>query len=99
MSSGLIYYDDRESVINDNFKLIRLLDGSHEELYNLIQDPGEQTSIVTTSPDEAEEARILLGEHKKTASELREQYDLKESERATLHQGTIRVLKSLGYVQ
>lgn len=98
-STGLVYYEDRQSVVLDGFKYIRFLDGSHEELYDLVHDPEEQMSIASLSPDVVERARNTLAEHSEMDVRLRERYDLIAREKATPHQGTIRVLKSLGYIR
>ncbi len=98
-SGNLLYYEDRESVIFEGLKYIRfLVTENREELYDLVLDPGESTSLVAELPREAERARALLDAEVATAKKLRQFHDLRPQKGSELDPETIRRLKSLGYI-
>ncbi|HEX3034595.1 MAG TPA: sulfatase-like hydrolase/transferase [Thermodesulfobacteriota bacterium] len=99
ISTGLLYYEDRESVIFDGLKYIHFLLTDREELYDLTRDPSEQTSVVRLSPEKADRAREILGKHKKIAIRLREHYRTGNVEKVKLDKKATQDLKSLGYIQ
>ena len=51
VSSGIFFYEDRESVIFDGYKYIRSLVSGREELYDLRQDPEERVSLPVRAQD------------------------------------------------
>jgi len=99
VSGGLLYYEDRESVIFDGFKYIRYLETGREELYALTEDPEEQSSLVSLYPDKVQEAKSLLLEHDQKADAIRAYYRTALEEKAELDEEALRELRSLGYVQ
>ena len=58
-STGLHYYEDRESIVFDRMKYVRHSLTRREELYDLIQDPQKQFSIVRSNPEKVEQAKPL----------------------------------------
>jgi arylsulfatase A-like enzyme len=99
VSTGLLYYENRESVILDGLKYIHFLLSDREELYDLARDAGEQVSILKASPEKAERAREALREHQMAARKLQEYYGIFETEKLELDREAIRILRSIGYVQ
>ena len=99
VSTGLIDYEDRESVIFDGLKYIRVLMTGREELYNLVRDPRERTSLVSSSPEKIEQARNLLEAHNGMAIRLRKLYGIARKQQIELDEETRERLKALGYIQ
>lgn len=99
ISTGLLYYEDRVSVIFDGLKYIRSLLTNREELYDLTRDPKEQTSIANVSPEKTRKMREILGQHDKEAKKLREHYRIDEVKGIKLNRERKQRLKSLGYMQ
>ena len=99
MSSSLLYYEDRESVIFGGMKYIRSLLTNYEELYDLTKDPDEHTSLVSEFPDRVLRAQNLIHRHKNIAQKLKEHYALIEAETIDIDDETVQQLKSLGYVR
>lgn len=98
ISTAVLCYEDRESVIFDGLKYIRSFVTNHEELYDLSHDPKEQFSIVTSFPDRVQRAKDILEDHHKINKKLVRHFNLIENQQIKLHKDTIQVLKSLGYV-
>ncbi|HEX3036602.1 MAG TPA: sulfatase, partial [Thermodesulfobacteriota bacterium] len=100
ISTGLLYFEDRESVIFDGLKYIRFLKTNREELYDLVRDPKEKTSIVNSSPESVERARGILREQKKIARELGEHYPRADiEEKVKFDKEAKQKLKAVGYLQ
>ncbi len=99
-STGMLYYEEKISVIFGNTKYISSLMSKREELYDLVQDPGELSSIVTENPAKLDQARTILADHRSDAKQLRrELYIRVTSKKLKLHPDTIKRLKALGYVE
>ncbi|MCK4304782.1 MAG: sulfatase-like hydrolase/transferase, partial [Candidatus Eisenbacteria sp.] len=98
VSTGLLYYEDRESVRLGAYKYIRSLVRGREELYNLDDDPAEWFSIVRSSPEKVGQAKKILNEERARAQYLREHYGIVSSEGAILDEETLEKLRSLGYI-
>ncbi|MCP4404196.1 MAG: sulfatase [bacterium] len=99
ISSGILYYEKRESVIFDRMKYIRSLVTSRQELYDLKQDPGERHSVITRFPGKILKARDILERHHNTSRELSEYHHITEQESVNIDKNTMQQLKSLGYIQ
>ncbi len=99
ISTGLLYNENQESVIFGRLKYIRSLLTNREELYDLVRDPGEETSVAAQFSDEIEKARSLLREHHKIANELAERYRTNDGGQIRIDEGTRQLLKSVGYIQ
>ena len=74
VSTGLLYFGDRESIIFQDMKYMRTLTGDREELYDLVQDPAEKISLVRALPEKVREAKRLLANHHRKSGELRRRY-------------------------
>ncbi len=99
VSTGLIDYEDRESVIFDGLKYIRVLMTGREELYDLARDPKERKSLVSSSPDKVEQARDILKKVDAAAMRLRKLHGITEWQQIELDGETRERLKALGYIQ
>lgn len=100
VSTGLLYYEDRESVIFDDKKYIRSLTTNEEELYDLALDPGEKHSInENSSRDGAAEARGILKTHKIKTNKLAKHYGVEKAESVVLSSEKKEKLKALDYIQ
>ncbi len=99
ISTGLLYYEDRESVMFDGLKYIHSLLTNREELYDLSSDPEEQVSVVSSFPDKVWQAKNILENAKKRTKELAKHYRTLHQEEIQLDDDTIQQLKSLGYIR
>jgi arylsulfatase A-like enzyme len=100
ISTGVLYYEDRESVIFDGLKYIRSLLTNREELfYDLTRIPQEQISTLSSSPDKVQRARNTLREHNQASAKLRDHYGVTDGEEIKFDKEIARQLKSLGYIQ
>ena len=99
ISTGLLYYEDKESIIFDGLKYIRSLMTNHEELYDLASDPKERNCIASLFPDKTQRIGYILREHKGITKKLRKHYGIFKKETIEVDRETIERLKSLGYVQ
>jgi arylsulfatase A-like enzyme len=98
VSTGQLFFEDRESVVFDGRKFIRHFITGREELFDLAIDPDEKESLISSSPDLVIVAEQILEEHKQESERLRERFGVTGSEEAELDSSTLEHLKSLGYV-
>ncbi|NIO21195.1 MAG: sulfatase-like hydrolase/transferase [Candidatus Aenigmarchaeota archaeon] len=96
--TGQILFDNTESVIFNGLKYIRSLMTNLEELYVLSRDPGEQNSIVSSSPDKVQRARNILKKHNEKAKKLREHYLITKKDEIEFNREKMQRLKELGYI-
>lgn len=99
LSSGLKYYEDRISVIFDDFKYIRSLDSNNEELYDLVNDPLEKHNLVAQEQGKLDRGRQLLIQHNDTAANLRDRFNIGDSDELELPKDVLERLRSLGYIK
>jgi len=102
VSSGLLYveeYGDGESVVFGDMKYIRFFKKNNEKLYNLRDDPMENTSIIASHAKQVKQAKNILKAEKKKAKRLKRYYHIKAGEKVAINQDTVQSLKSLGYMQ
>ena len=99
VSTGLLYFEDRESIIFQDMKYMRTLTGDREELYDLVQDPAEKISLVRALPEKVREAKRLLANHHRKSGELRRRYRIGDAEEVQLDEETRERLRSLGTIQ
>ncbi len=99
VSSGVLYSEDRVSIIFDQTKYIRSLETGEEELYDLAVDPQEQVSIAASAPGLLERGRRLLAENEATSRGLRTRHRIPtDGEETELSPEELRRLRALGYV-
>ena len=99
VSTGLHYYENRESVLFDNMKYIRHLVTPKEELFDLAADPEERFSLVQSAPSKVKQAKKLLREHRVESERIRKIYGVRGTEEVELDEETKQRLRSLGYIQ
>ncbi len=98
VSTGLRYYEDRVSLIAENFQYIRFLETGKEELYDLEKDPLAQVSLAASATERMVWARQMLADHEKGSDSLRAYHQLTRGEDVELDKETLENLRSLGYV-
>jgi hypothetical protein len=99
-STGVLYYEDRESVVFGGSKLIRGMVSGHEELYDLRTDPGEQNRLpLTQNGGLAGRGRKLLSEDRQKAGKAGKELGVSEAGKVDLDNEKKEQLKSLNYLQ
>lgn len=98
ISTGLLYYEDRVSVIHNGLKYVRSRVDGREELYNLKQDPEERASITPSSGDRIQEARDILQSHDQRAEQQRQYFGITGPDSALLDKETQDQLRAIGYI-
>lgn len=99
LSTGTVFYEQRECVFFDGLKYIRSLVTEEDKLYDLSSDPQERASIAAWSADKVQQARRILQEYNDRARELRERFGVLDSQQEDLDWETLQQLKALGYIQ
>ena len=99
VGTGLLYFEDRESIVFGDMKYVRTLTNPREELYDLAQDPAEKISIVRQFPGKVRVAKQLLANHHRLSGDLRRRYRIQGPEKVQWDPETRERLRSLGYVQ
>jgi arylsulfatase A-like enzyme len=99
-STGVLYYEDRESVIFGGSRFIRSIVTGQEELYDLDNDPGEQNRLpLLQNGGLADKGRGLLLEHKEEAGKAGKELGVSEAKKADLDNEKKEQLKALNYLQ
>ncbi|GJM15468.1 MAG: hypothetical protein DHS20C13_07950 [Thermodesulfobacteriota bacterium] len=100
ISSSLLYYEDRESALFDENKYIRTIITDQEELYNLKNDPGEQSPLSSSAvSDKIFEAQNILKQYKDESQRTGKYYGVDKSETVELNKEKKEKLKALDYIQ
>jgi arylsulfatase A-like enzyme len=99
VSTGLLYGEEWESIIVEGMKYIRSPGTNREELYLLVNDPGEKSSIARSSPDLLLRAVGALDDHRDAAEIVRTRYGVVEEENVEIDPETRQWLESLGYLR
>ena len=86
------------SVQTDRFKLVRSVDGSTEELYDLESDPGETRNVAADHPEVVAEHRALLEAHLARGARLALRPESQDGT-AELGDELRERLEALGYAQ
>jgi arylsulfatase A-like enzyme len=97
VATGLIYYENREAVILDDWKYIRGVISGEEELFDLARDPLERHSLVDAHPENVARARIVLEAERLRAAGQRAGED--RGVAPELDEESKARLRALGYVQ
>lgn len=99
-STGVLYYEDKESVVFGGSKLIRGIVSGHEELYDLNTDPGEQNRLpLVQNGGLADKGRTLLSEDKEKAGKAGKELGVSEAKKVDLDNEKKEQLKALNYLQ
>jgi arylsulfatase A-like enzyme len=99
ISTGLLYYDHKISVLMNNFKYIRDLTNQFEELFNLTDDPYEKINIALQGHSYKETLNEILGIERNKALDIRNLIGLMDENQFDLDKATLERLRSLGYIQ
>ena len=97
-ASGLVYGKDREAVIFDGWKYIRVIETGKDELYDLRADPDEKKNIAKMMPDIVLRARKLLAAHESASQAVQARYGIHDAEQITFDEKTLEQLRAIGYV-
>lgn len=99
-STGVLFYENKESVIFGGSKFIHNMVTGNEELYDLARDPGEQTRLpLTRNGGLADKGRGLLSEEKERAGETGRELGVTEARKVDLDNEKKEQLKALNYLQ
>jgi len=100
VSTGLLYYENRESVIFDHNKYIESLVTGRAELYDLKSDPHEQNPL-PMSPNrfKTDQAKNILNSHNRESEAVSKELGVSYSEKVALDKEKTEKLKALNYIQ
>jgi arylsulfatase A-like enzyme len=100
ISSGLLYYENRESVIFDGMKYIENLVTGSGELYNLNSDPREQNPLsLGSNVSVTNQAKEILSNHDRESEKQIEQLGVTTTRKVNLDKEKKERLKALNYIQ
>jgi len=100
VSTGLLYYEDREGVIFQGSKYIESFVTGHGELYDLKTDPGEQSPLdLSRNRLKSDQAKNIMFNHNRESEMLSKELGVSNTEKATLDKEKIEKLKALNYIQ
>ena len=99
VSSGLLYNENRVSVIFNNMKYVWTMKTHREMFYDLLQDPLEKLNLANSAGEKIDPYREILLEHQKMAQTLRNRHNIEQQKTIKLDKETIEHLKSLGYIK
>ncbi len=99
LSTGLLYFQDRLSLLQGDWKYVRFLSTGREELYDLGADPSELVSRSFLEPQELAEARRRCDELLEAAQQLKQRYGVMEGQRTTLSRDELQQLRDIGYAK
>ena len=97
VSTGLLYFENRRSVIDRDMKYIRFNESDRDELYNLSDDPRELFPIQKSSFRAVLRARKLLENEDKESQKIRKMLGVLGSKESALSPEARKALKSIGY--
>lgn len=97
-SSGVLFYDHQESVIYENIKLIHSVISDQNALYELSDDPGEISDLTPSRPDWLSQRTRLLVDQNAGSSLVAKQLGVTEGTNAAMDKESVKMLKSLGYL-
>ena len=98
VSTGLLYFEDRISVIFDGAKYMRNLVNGQVEVYDLETDPSERMSLAASRPDATARAEAILARHVAASNTLRERMGITAAGAGEIDPDRARQLRDLGYV-
>lgn len=98
VASGMLYGEERASVVFGRFKYVRTASGA-ERLYDLAGDPGETKSIAPGEPERLAEGRRLLDAHRARSEELRAALGIESGRTVDVGEDQRARLRALGYTE
>lgn len=97
-STGLLYFENRESIINGSFRYVRSAVSGAEQLFDLDLDPNETASLTMQEPSLIELARQSLSAIHQSGRDLCKSLNIEAAD-VDISAARRRQLQSLGYVQ
>lgn len=91
---GLVKNNEWKYIYTEKSQLRNIEEVGHEELYNLIDDPGELNNLIKQDPEISKTMRKKLGFYRQHCEKKKV-----SPSRVELDEETIRNLKSVGYLQ
>lgn len=98
-STGVLFFNRREAVIQAQTKLIRSLTTGRLELFDLTNDPKELLNRAGQSPEQVKLAEQLLAEQLIQSEIASKNYGLTQAPTTQIDKGTIELLQAIGYLQ
>ncbi len=100
VSTGLLYYENREGVIFHGSKYIESLVTGQGELYDLRTDPREQSPLdLSRNRLKSDQAKNIMNNHNRKSEMLTKELGVSSTEKAALDKEKIEKLKALNYIQ
>ncbi|MFI5322924.1 MAG: sulfatase-like hydrolase/transferase [Thermodesulfobacteriota bacterium] len=100
ISTGILYFENREAVIFDGMKYIQSLVTSRGELYNLNHDPGEQNPLpLGSNESNTNQAKDILSNNDRESEKQIEQLGVSVTGKVNLDEEQKEKLKALNYIQ
>ncbi len=99
MSSALLYFEERQSAVFEDFKYVRTPGSESEAIFDLGADPAERHDVAAFSPDRVRLGRAAFAEQERLCLALRDHFGIHGSFTTELKPGALEQLRSLGYVQ
>jgi arylsulfatase A-like enzyme len=99
LATGVLYYEEKTSLIFDGLKYIRGEQSGSEELFDLNADPAEAISLSDSMPERLVEARALINQKIHNANKLRRSLNLPEVSVLEPDAEWLDRLRELGYVE
>jgi arylsulfatase A-like enzyme len=94
---AMAYYGEKKAVCDGRYKYVLTQETGREELYDLLEDPGEQRNLVHTHPDLKLELKGMLLDHLNAQKELAEALGT-SGEKTEIDAATRAHLEALGYL-
>ena len=99
MSSTLLYFEERQSAVFEDFKYMRTPDSEAEAIFDLAADPAERHDVAASSAERIRRGREAFAEQERLCLALRDHFGIHGSFPTELQPGALEQLRSLGYVQ
>jgi arylsulfatase A-like enzyme len=99
ISSTLLYFEERQSAVFEDFKYIRTPGSGAEAIFDLNADPGERRDLAASSSERLRVARAAFAEEERVCEALRDHFGIHGSVATELKPEALEQLRSLGYVQ
>ena len=99
ISSTLLYFEERQSAMFEDFKYVRTPGSGTEAIFDLTADPEERRDLAASSPERLHLARAAFAEQERLCLALRDHFGIRGSVTTELKPEALEQLRSLGYVQ
>jgi arylsulfatase A-like enzyme len=96
-ATGTYYHGEKRGVVFDGLKLVLELDTGRRELYDLVNDPRELSSLSSSRPQDVEHGLELIQDEQRRAEALREHLGVPRDVRAEDDASIEKALQAIGY--